>query len=106
MEIITLFTLVSIAVISATTTFFATKSIYNNEHEQTKAHINNQLIIREERDNAHEYSQTVILVILAVVTSLIVIFISFKCVLNAILRKTQRPAQQQNQAVANAAFEA
>lgn len=107
MEIITIVAFLTVAAITGVTTYFATKNAYNDEHEQLKAHINNQLIIKEERDNSHEFSQTVFIVLLAIVTACITVYITLKCVIQQIMNRTsrrqvviQQPAQQ------NAQFEA
>lgn len=92
MEPITIFVLFATALLTGTSTYFVTKGIYNDEHEKIRAHINNQLIINEEKDKAHEFSQSVFLVILAVVTSFIALFIIGKCAINTILNK--KPQQQ------------
>lgn len=72
---------------TGTTNFFVTKNIYNDEHEKTRAPINNQLIIHQEKDKAHEFSQTVFIVLLAIITSFIALYIVLKCAVNAILNR-------------------
>lgn len=107
MELITIFIIATVAVATGATTFFITKGAYNDEHEKIKAHIKNQLIIREEQDRSHEFSQTLFLILLAIVTSVIVVYISLKCIIQAVLNKSQRQNQQQRQeAIQNDAFEA
>lgn len=86
-ETITIIVFGFIALVSGAATFFITKNIYNDEHEKIRAHINNQLIIHQEKDRAHEFSQSVFLVILAVVTSFIALYVSGKCAFDAILNK-------------------
>lgn len=73
--------------LTGASTFFVTKGFYNDEHERIQARINNQLIINQEKDNAHEFSQSIFLVILAVVTSFVALYIVGKCTINAILTK-------------------
>lgn len=92
MEPITLIIICGLALVTgtATTTYFVTKNIYSDEHERLKAHINNQLIINQEKDNAHEFSQTIFMVLLAIVTSAIAVYIGLKCAINAILSR-RRP---------------
>lgn len=75
----------------ATTTFFVTKNIYNDEHEKIRAHINNQLIIKQERDKSEEYSQWVIIIILGITIALAVAYVALKCTITAIFI---RPRQQ------------
>lgn len=56
------------ALCTAIVTFFTTKSIYDtNKKEDQIKEINNQLIIQSERDNSHEFSQTIILTIFAII---------------------------------------
>lgn len=108
MEPITIIAFLTIATVTGVTTFFVTKNVYDDRHEKIQAQINNQLIINEEKDKAHEYSQTVFMIILAVTTSCIVVYIALKCTVNAILNRmrgvnmTVRPIQQQQQAEFNA----
>lgn len=101
---------VALVVITGTSTFFATKNIYDDKHEKIKAQINNQLIINEERDKSHEYAQTIFMIILAVVTSCLVLYIAVKCTINVIAMKLslKRPnlAVQQAQPQAQVQFEA
>lgn len=111
MEPITLMGLIVFGIAAATglTTFVITKNMYDDKHENLKAQINNQLIINAEKDNAHEYSQTVFIVLLAIVTSCITVYICFKCALNAYVFRNQRrerPVTNQLPAVQNPAFEA
>lgn len=107
MEIFTIMLLATVAVVTCTTTFFVTKNIYNDEHENLKAHVNNQLIINEERDRSHEFSQTVFIIILAILTSIITVFMGLKCAINAALNRTRRPtlAVRETQPQQQVAFE-
>lgn len=92
-EMFTMIFVTILVVVTGTTTFFVAKGIYNDEHEQIKAHINNQLIINAERDRSHEFSQNVFLVILAIVTAVIALYIGTRCAINAFLKNT---SQRQN----------
>lgn len=65
MEIITMVLIAAAAMLSGTATFFVTKNAYNDEHEKLKAHVNNQIMINEEKDRSHEFSQNVFIVILS-----------------------------------------
>lgn len=109
MEIITLTAFLTVAVITGITTFLATKSAYNDEHAKTRAEINNQLIINEEKDKSHEFAQTVFIVLLAIVTIFIALFITIKCAVNAICKKypaRQNAPRAQAPAVAQEEFNA
>lgn len=87
MEIITITAFLAVAVITGITTFLATKSAYNDEHAKTRAEINNQLIINEEKDKSHEFSQTVFIVLLAIITIFIALYITINCAVKSICNK-------------------
>lgn len=108
MEPVTFVTFLTIAVITGVTTFLITRNAYNDEHEKTRAHINNQLIINAEKDKSHEFSQTIFIVLLAIITIFIALFITIKCAANVIYNKytSRQVTQRQQPAVANVQFEA
>lgn len=110
MEPITLISFLAVAIVTGATTYTITKNVYNDEHEKLKAHINNQLIINEERDKSHEFSQTIFIILLAIVTSIITLYVALKCAVNAFQNRVPRRqiAIQQAPAIAPAAavFEA
>lgn len=110
MELITLIAFTTVALITGVTTFLFTKNAYNDEHEKTRAHINNQLIIREEQDKSHEFGQTVFIILLAIVTVVIALYIGINCAVNAIINRypRQQSASQRAQvpAVAQEEFNA
>lgn len=89
MELIAICVILAIAATTGITTFVVTKNVYDDRHEKIKAQINNQLIINEEKDKAHEYSQTIFMIILAVITSCVVLYITLKCTVNAILNRVR-----------------
>lgn len=107
-EVFTMLFVAVLVIVTGTTTFFVTKSIYNDDHEKIKAHINNQLIINEERDKSHEFSQTIFMIILAIVTSCVVLYIGLKCTINAIQMRIslRKPTMAVQQSQPQAQFEA
>lgn len=100
MEIITMIMLATAIVFTGTATYFVTKNAYSDDHEKLRAHINNQLIINEERDKSHEFSQTVFMSILAILTACVIVYICVKCLINAIQMKIsfRRPVAVAQQA--------
>lgn len=72
-------------------TFFATKRVYETSESSNDKNINNQLIIMQERDNSHEFAQTVVLIIFGIVLAVIISIICIKFITNWCVRKLNNP---------------
>lgn len=77
-----------VGLIASVGSFFAAKSVYEPT-DATQKDINNQLIILQERDNSHEFMQTIVLVIFGIILSFFVILLCVKFVTNWCVRKMQ-----------------
>lgn len=92
-----------VALATATATYFATRYASNSDNEQLHEHINNQILIAKEQDNSHEFSQTIILVIVMILLIAIILYWCAKCIFGVLKNQLQQqPQALQMQPIPNA----
>lgn len=84
-----------IALVTGIVTFFATRHAANIDDENIKQHINNQIIIAQEKDNANEFAQYVVLAILIFITLAFSISYCIKFTVQSIVRQTRKQDKAQ-----------
>lgn len=84
----------AVALVTGATTYFVTRHVANNDNEQLKEQINSQIVISQEKDNSHEFAQTVILAIILVILVLVGIYWCLRCAMRAVLTQAQVQQQQ------------
>lgn len=84
-----------VALATGLITFFATRHAANIDDENIKQHINNQIIIAQEKDNAHEFAQYVVLAILIFIASAFIIIYCVKFAVQSIVRQTSKQVKAQ-----------
>lgn len=72
--------------VTGVVTYFVTRHVSSTDDEAVKQQINSQILIAKEQDNSHEYSQTIIIIIIAIVLTLICVYWRIKCVFKAMQR--------------------
>lgn len=85
----------AIGLCAAIGSFFAAKHVYEPT-DSTQKDINNQLIILQEKDNSHEFAQTVCLVMFGVILCFIIFVFCTKFVTNWCLSRMQKMNRQAN----------
>lgn len=89
-----------VAVVTSVTTYFVSRHVSSSDNDSLHEHINNQILIEKEKDTSHEFAQTLILAILAVLMCIVFAYWSLKCVVRAMQRQFQAqvqiPLQNQN----------
>lgn len=84
-----------VALVTGVVTFFATRHAANIDDENIKQHINNQIIIAQEKDNAHEFAQYVVLAILIFIALAFIIFYCIKFTVRSIVRRSRKQDKAQ-----------
>lgn len=80
----------AVALVTGVSTYFATRYAAENDDEQLHQKINSQIVIAQEKDNAHEFSQMLILVIILIILCFICIFWCLKCAFRTMNRNMQQ----------------
>lgn len=80
----------AVAVGTGAITYFATSYASKSNDDLVKEHINNQIILAQEKDNSHEFSQTVILSIIIIILIIACIYYSIKCAFRALNKSQSR----------------
>lgn len=98
MEPVTIGILAGVALVTGIISFFAAKEVYEpSTHEHVKE-INNQMIIQKEQDNSHEFAQTIIIAIMAIVMISVGLYFCFRHIMYKIAHiqnvHRQTPAAQ------------
>lgn len=102
MEPITIGIIVGAALFTGIVSFFTAKEVYEPEESDHVKQINNQLIIEKEQDNSHEFAQTIVLAIMAIVMITAGLYVCFRHIMYKVVhaqsvhqRAAQQPAVQQ-----------
>lgn len=95
--------LAGVALVTGIITFFSAKKVYEpSTHDHVKE-INNQLIIQKEQDNSHEFAQTIVIAIMAIVMISVGFYFCFRHIMYKIVharsvhQNPAAPAAQQQQ---------
>lgn len=85
----------AVAIGTGVATYFITHSSASTADEHLKEQINNQIVIQQERDNLHEFAQTIILCLLLIAFITFAVYFLIKCAVNAVYNNRQQQNQQQ-----------
>lgn len=85
-----------IAVATAATTYFVARHASNSDDSALHENINNQILIEKEKDCAHEFAQTLILIIILILLCIIIAYWGLKCMVRAVQRQFQQNLNTNN----------
>lgn len=100
MEPITVGIIVGVALFTGIASFFTAKEIFEPSSTDHAKEINNQLIIQKEQDNSHEFAQTIIISIMAII---MIVFAAYMCTKHMMYKWLQVQHNHRSQIAATAA---
>jgi uncharacterized BrkB/YihY/UPF0761 family membrane protein len=79
----------TVAIATGVATYFVTKNTATSADEHIKEQINSQIVIQQEKDNSHEFSQSIIIGLIFIMLVGICLYLCIKCAINAVYNRRQ-----------------